>query len=181
MGLWAQIIVVSCDEGMVMASLPASDRGQKKKRIVTLALMAIFLMSASYFLIERKEETIIIVSFPNGREIETEVADTPEKLLVGLAFREALPANSGMLYIFESTGQNHIWTKEYRFPVDMMWVDESHHIVGLKENVAPCLEDDCPKYSSSPEAVRYVIQTEAGFIKREGITIGLELKYTLRM
>ena len=109
------------------------------------------------------------------------MADTPEKLLVGLAFRETLPANSGLLYIFESTGQNHIWTKEYRFPVDMMWIDESHHIVGLKENVAPCREDDCPKYSSSPEAVRYAIQTEAGFIKQEGITIGLELKYTLRM
>jgi len=164
-----------------MATLPASDRGQKKKRIVTLALMAIFLMSASFFLIDRKEETIIVVSFPNGREIEAEVADTPEKLLVGLAFREALPANGGLLYIFESTGQNHLWTKGYRFPVDMMWVDESHHIVGLKENVAPCLEADCPKYSSSPEAVRYAIQTEAGFIKREGVTIGLELKYTLRM
>jgi hypothetical protein len=164
-----------------MASLPVSDRGQKKKRIVTLALMAIFLMSASFFLIDRKEETIIVVSFPNGREIEAEVADTPEKLLVGLAFREKLPANSGLLYIFESTGQNHLWTKEYRFPVDMMWVDESHHIVGLKENVAPCQEADCPKYSSSPEAVRYAIQTEAGFIKREGITIGQELKYTLRM
>jgi uncharacterized membrane protein (UPF0127 family) len=63
----------------------------------------------------------------------------------------------------------------------MMWIDESHHIVGLKENVAPCREDECPKYSSSPEAVRYAIQTEAGFIKREGATVGLELKYTLRM
>jgi len=164
-----------------MATLPVSDRGQKKKRITTLVLMAIFLMSASFFLIDRKEETMIIVSFPNGRELETEVADTPEKLLVGLAFRETLPANSGLLYIFESTGQNHIWTKEYRFPVDMMWIDESHHIVGLKENVAPCREDDCPKYSSSPEAVRYAIQTGAGFIKQEGVTIGLELKYTLRM
>ena len=166
---------------MSVATLPASNREQKKKRIVTLVLMAIFLMSASFFLIDRKEETIIVVSFPNGRELETEVADTPEKLLVGLAFRDALPPNGGLLYIFESTGQNHLWTKEYRFPVDMMWVDESHHIVGLKENVAPCLEVDCPKYSSSPEAVRYAIQTEAGFIKREGVTIGLELKYTLRM
>jgi uncharacterized membrane protein (UPF0127 family) len=53
--------------------------------------------------------------------------------------------------------------------------------VGLKENIAPCREDDCPKYSSSPEAVRYAIQTGAGFIKQEGVTIGLELKYTLRM
>ena len=121
-----------------MTTVPTGDRGQKKKRIVTLALMAIFLMSASFFLIDRKEETIIVVSFPNGRELEAEVADTPEKLLVGLAFREALPANGGLLYIFESTGQNHLWTKAYRFPVDMIWVDESHHIVGLKENVAPC-------------------------------------------
>lgn len=164
-----------------MATVPGSEGGQKKKRIVTLALMAIFLMSASFFLIDRKEETIIIVSFPSGREIEAEVADTPEKLLVGLAFREALPTNGGLLYIFESTGQNHLWTKAYRFPVDMIWVDESHHIVGLKEHVAPCLEDDCPKYSSSPEAVRYAIQTEAGFIKREGVAVGQELKYTLRM
>jgi uncharacterized protein len=166
---------------MAMASGPTTGWGEKKKRIVTLTLMAIFLMSASLFLIDRKEETIIIVSFPNGGEIEAEVADTPEKLLVGLAFREALPTNGGLLYIFESTGQNHLWTKGYRFPVDMMWVDESHHIVGLKENVAPCLEADCPKYSSSPEEVRYAIQTEAGFIKREGVTIGQELKYTLRM
>jgi uncharacterized protein len=166
---------------MSVATTPVSDWGQKKKRLVTLVLMAIFLISASMFLIDRKEETIIIVSFPNGLELETEVADTPEKLLVGLAFRETLSPNGGLLYIFESTGQNHIWTKAYRFPVDMMWVDESHHIVGLKENVAPCQEADCPQYSSAPEAVRYAIQTEAGFIKREGVTLGQELKYTLRM
>ena len=166
---------------MSMAISSVSDREQKKKRIITLVLMAIFLMSASFFLIDRKDETIIIVSFPNGRELETEVADTPEKLLFGLAFRETLPMNSGMLYIFESTGQNHIWTKEYRFPVDVIWIDESHHVVGLKEYIDPCREDDCPRYSSSPKAVRYALQTEAGFIKREGVTIGLELKYTLRM
>src|SRR5215813_52130 len=153
-----------------MVAMPVQDREQTKKRIVTLVLLAVLLMSVSLFLVERKESSIIIVTFPNGRELETEVADTPEKLLFGLAFREALPANGGLLYIFESTGQNHLWTKGYQFPVDMMWVDESHHIVGLKENVAPCLEADCPKYSSSPEAVRYAIQTEAGFIKREGVT-----------
>lgn len=164
-----------------MATSPPSVGGQKKKRIITLGLMAVFLMSASFFLIDRKEETIIIVTFPSGRELEMEVADTPEKLLVGLAFRETLPANGGMLYIFESTGQNHVWTKEYRFPVDLMWVDESHHIVGLKENVVACRESECPRYSSSPEAVRYAIQAEAGFIKQEGIILGQELKYTLRM
>ena len=146
-----------------------------------MVLLAVLLISVSMFLVQREDSKTIIIAFPNGVEIEAEVADTPEKLLFGMAFQDALPPNGGMIYIFESTGQNHLWTKGYRFPVDIMWIDESHHIVGLNENVAPCREDECPRYSSSPEAVRYAIQTDAGFIKREGITIGLELKYTLRM
>jgi hypothetical protein len=164
-----------------MVAMPSGEREQKKKRIVTLVLLAILLMSVSLFLVERKESSIIIVTFPNGRELETEVADTPEKLLFGLAFREALPPNSGMLYIFESTGPHRITTKGYRFPVDVMWVDESHHIVRVMENVPPCERDPCPWYGDSPDLVRYVLQTEAGFVKQIGITTGMELKYTLRM
>lgn len=166
---------------MTKTAAQSGEWEQKKKRIITLVLLAILLMSASMFLMERKEASTIIVAFPNGHELETEVADTPEKLLFGLAFRETLPPNGGMLYIFEFTGVNHLWTKQYLFPVDMIWVDESHHIVQLTEHAAPCREDPCQKYSSAPEAVRYAIQTTAGYIKREGITTGLELKYTLRM
>jgi len=164
-----------------MVTMPVTDSEQKKKRIVTLVLLAVLLMSVSLLLVERKESSIIIVTFPNGRELETEVADTPEKLLFGLAFREALPPHSGMLYIFESTGSHRITTKGYRFPVDIMWVDESHHIVWVMENVPPCERDPCPWYGESPDPVRSVLQTEAGFIKQIGVTTGMELKYTLRM
>ncbi|BCA55015.1 conserved exported protein of unknown function [Nitrospira sp. KM1] len=157
-----------------------SDAAQKKKRIITLILLAFLLLSLSTFLMQREETKTIIVTFPNKSEIEVEVADTPEKLLFGLAFQEALPPNGGMIYIFESTGLNRVTTKEYRFPVDLIWVDESHHIVSLTENVPPCREHACPKYGSG-EPVRYVIQTEAGFVKRQGLATGEELKYTLRM
>lgn len=164
-----------------MTTIPAGDREQKKKRIITLVLLAVLLMSASVFLVERKESSIIIVAFPNGLELETEVADTPEKLLFGLAFRETLPPNSGMLYIFESTGSHRITTKEYRFPVDVMWIDESHRVVRVMENIPPCPRDPCPWYGDASEPVRYVIQTAAGLIKQIGVTPGMELKYTLRM
>ncbi len=164
-----------------MATASPTPQGEKKKRIVTLILLAILLMSVSMFLTQGEESKNIIVTFPNGTEIEVEVADTPEKLLFGLAFQESLPPNGGMIYIFESTGTHQVTTKAYRFPVDMMWVDESHHIVSIMENVAPCPQDSCPWYSSKPQAVRYLIQTEAGFVKRQGLTTGGELKYTLRM
>lgn len=164
-----------------MLAMPVTDHEQKKKRIITLVLLAILLMSVSLFLVERKESSIIIVTFPNGRELETEVADTPEKLLFGLAFRQTLSPSSGMLYIFESTGPHRITTKGYRFPVDVMWIDESRHIVRVMKNVPPCERDPCPWYGDSPDSVRYVLQTEAGFIEQIGITTGMELKYTLRM
>ncbi|MBA5866756.1 MAG: hypothetical protein GDA67_08715 [Nitrospira sp. CR1.3] len=164
-----------------MSEAQPSNREQKKKRIITLVLLAILLMSVSTFLMQRDETKTIIVTFPNGTELEAEVADTPEKLLFGLAFQEALPPNGGMIYIFEATGPHRITTKEYRFPVDIIWIDESHRIVQLTENAEPCRKDPCPWYGPPLEAVRYLIQTEAGFIKRQRIAVGDELKYTLRM
>lgn len=157
------------------------EREQKKKRIITLILLAVLLMSVSLFLVERKESSIIIVAFPSGAEIEAEVADTPEKLLFGLAFRDALPPNGAMLYIFEENGLHRVRTKEYRFPIDIVWVDESHHVVYLLEHAEPCAKDPCPFYGPPPEPARYVIQAEAGFIQKARVTTGDELKYTLRM
>jgi uncharacterized protein len=154
---------------------------QKKKRIIMMILLAVLLMSVSMFLVQRDDAKIIMVTFPNGTEIEAEVADTPEKLLFGLAFQEALPSNGGMIYIFETTGPHRVTTKAYQFPVDMIWVDESRHIIAISENIPPCKSETCPWHGPASEAVRYVIQTGAGFVKREAISIGGELKYTLRM
>ena len=109
------------------------------------------------------------------------VADTPEKLLFGMAFQDALPPNGGMIYIFESTGPHRVTTKEYRFPVDMIWVDESRHILSVDENVPPCKLETCPWHGSTSPSVRYLIQTIAGFVKEAGVEVGGELKYTLRM
>jgi uncharacterized membrane protein (UPF0127 family) len=158
-----------------------SESGQKKNRIVMMVLLAILLMSVSMFVVERKESSIIVVRFPSGVELEAEVADTPEKQLFGLAFREELPPNSGMLYIFEENGLHRVRTKEYRFPIDILWVDESHHVVHMLEHAEPCAKEPCPFYGPPPEAARYVIQTESGFLKSAGVAKNDELKYSLRM
>jgi len=163
-----------------MAVQPASS-DHKKKRIIMMVLLAVLLMSVSMFLVQRDDEKTIIIAFPNGIEIEAEVADTPEKLLFGLAFQDALPPNGGMIYIFESTGPHRVTTKEYRFPIDMIWVDESRHIVSINENVPPCRLETCPWHGSTSPYVRYLIQAAAGFAKRAGVDVGGELKYTLRM
>jgi uncharacterized protein len=161
-----------------MASQPTGD---KKNRIVMMALLAILLISVSMFLVPREEGKTIIISFPNGAELEAEVADTPEKLLFGMAFHDALPPSGGMIYIFESTGPHRVTTKAYRFPVDMIWVDESRHVVSIAENVPPCKLESCPWHGSESANVRYLIQAGAGFVQQSRVAVGVELKYTLRM
>lgn len=164
------------------SSSSPSSRGPKRSRIVILIVLALGLLTASWFFTDQQSEGHqILVTFPGGKVIETEVADTPEKLLFGLAFREGLPRDAGMLYIFETSDRHRVKTKAFRIPVDMVWVDESRHVVQVMENVPPCPQDPCPYYGPPPEKVRYLIQTAASFVKQEQVVPGMELKFTLRL
>ncbi len=138
-------------------------------------------MIGAVLMFSDSKDDIIIVTFPSGATIDAEVADTPEKLLFGLAFRESLPPAAGMLYIFDTSDRHKVRTKGFTFPVDVIWADESRHVVHLVERAAPCEKDPCPAYGPPPENARYVIETEAGFIKREQLTTGVELKFTLKL
>jgi uncharacterized membrane protein (UPF0127 family) len=153
----------------------------RRGRVVVLIGMSILLLVGSWYLSNPKDTEIIMVTFPTGKQIDTEVADTPEKLLFGLAFREGLPPDGGMLYIFETSDRHRVRTKGFKIPVDIIWADESRHIVHLVENAQPCSNDPCPLYGPPPENARYVIETDAGFIQRERLATGMELKFTLKV
>lgn len=152
-----------------------------QRRVIVLIGLALLLIVGSVFLTTTKDTETIIVTFPSGKRIDAEVADTPEKLLFGLAFREGLPPDSGMLYIFETSDRHRVRTKGFQIPVDIIWADESRHVVYLVGNAQPCPQDPCPYYGPPPENARYVIQTAAGFIKQEHLEPGAELNFTLRL
>jgi hypothetical protein len=150
--------------------------------VFALIVLALVLLAGSFYMTNfRSGNDIVIVTFPGGTEIQAEVADTPEKLFFGLAFREELPPGSGMLYIFETADRHRLRTKGFKIPVDMIWVDESRHVVHVVERAEPCRGDPCPTYGPPPENARYVIQTAAGFVQEERIQTGAELKFTLRL
>ena len=150
-----------------------------KKRIIFLILMALLLISGALLFNSPGQTQVINVTFPSGAVLEAEVADTPEKLLFGLAFREILPDDEAMLYIFGESGPHRIWTKEFQFPVDVVWIDESKIVVHLEKDVPPCIDDPCPWYGPPPQPARYVLESNAGFIASERVVVGSQLKFTL--
>src|SRR5690606_31915215 len=107
----------------------------KKGRLLFLIAMAFLLITGALMFNAPEDTQVISIAFPNGTVLNAEVADTPEKLLFGLAFRSALPVDGAMLYIFEESGPHRVWTKEFQFPIDVIWLDESKVVVHTEENV----------------------------------------------
>ncbi len=153
--------------------------GTNKKRIFFLLIMALLLISGSLLFNSPGQTQVINVNFPGGGVLQSEVADTPEKLLFGLAFRPNLPEGEAMLYIFGESGLHQVWTKEFQFPVDIIWIDESKFVVHLEKNVPPCTDNPCTWYGPPPNDARYILETNEGFIARENVTVGNQLKFTL--
>lgn len=120
----------------------------------------------------------IPVRFPSGTEILAEVADTPAQRAMGLMFRKSLAADRGMLFVYTEPGIYSFWMKNCRFPLDILWMGPDQSIVQMKERVPPCSNDPCPVYNPRVEAL-YAIEVVAGFARREGLTLGSKVRFTL--
>lgn len=101
--------------------------------------------------------------------IKVEVADSPRELEIGLSGRDSLPATGGMLFIFPEEDYHGIWMKNMRFPIDVIWVDESYTVVGITERLMP---ESYPKVFEPPVPARYVIETNVDFSRSYGIKVG---------
>jgi uncharacterized membrane protein (UPF0127 family) len=151
-------------------------------RLGILAVLALgLLLGGNYFMGIRQGPESLLVTFPSGTKMHVEVADNPLMLHAGLAFRESLPADWGMLFIYDRPEFHHVTTKEYRFPVDLIWLDEAKRVLLTMEKIPACHAETCPTYGPAPEKDRYVIAARAGFVEQERLRLGAELRFTLQL
>src|SRR5512132_2248748 len=114
-------------------------------RVGVLAVLALcLLLAGNYFMSTNQGPESLLVSFPSGVQLHVEVADNPLLLYTGLAFRDALPPDWGMLFIYEQADFYHRNTRLYRFPVDLICLDEGKHVLLVVEEAQPCTIEKCP-------------------------------------
>jgi uncharacterized protein len=77
-----------------------------------------------------------------------EVARNDAQRMRGLMFREALPADHGMLFVFEQELPLSFWMKNTRIPLDMLYFDRKAQLVSIQRNVPPCVTAYCPSYAA---------------------------------
>ena len=107
--------------------------------------------------------------------ISAELATTDKARQKGLMFRKSMPQDRGMLFVFDKEAVYNFWMKNTRFPLDIIWIDQTKKIVDIYEYALPC-KDVC-KTIVPQAAALYVLEVNAGFTKRHGINISDSLSF----
>jgi hypothetical protein len=103
--------------------------------------------------------------------IQVQVAATPEQRSTGLMFRTEMPANEGMLFVFEQASQQCFWMKNTLIPLTAAFVADDGTVVNLVDMKPQSLDSHC---STAP--VRYVLEMNQGWFAKRGIKAGYKLK-----
>ncbi len=102
--------------------------------------------------------------------ITAELARTGEQREIGLMFRESMPANHGMLFVFERPGQQCFWMKNTLLPLDVAFIADNGTIVNTDRMKPRTLDPHC-----SAQPVRFVLEMNDGWFAKRGITAGSKL------
>jgi len=106
-----------------------------------------------------------------GKVFKVEIADNPEEQALGLMFRDSMPADAGMIFIFPNESPRSFWMKNTRIPLDIMYFDKDLKMVSISANTPPCRVSRCPSYPSIKPAM-YVLELNAGTASELGVDIG---------
>jgi uncharacterized protein len=112
-----------------------------------------------------------------SKNLLVEVADTPTTRAQGLAYRNKLPDNTGMLFDFTNTKNRrpNFWMKDMKFNIDIIWINNGK-IIGITKNIpAPKNDSNFPSYSP-PGDITHVLEVPSGWADQNNIQINDTVK-----
>lgn len=129
------------------------------------------LSAAASWALEEPQRNLPQVTLKAGMHlIHAQVASTPDQRATGLMFRSDMPANEGMLFVFEEPAGQCFWMKNTLLPLTAAFVADDGTIVNLADMKPQTLDAHC-----SEKPVRYVLEMNQGWFAKRGIKAGSRL------
>lgn len=103
---------------------------------------------------------------------KVEVADDAAERTMGLMFRDYLPADHGMLFVFERTQPVGFWMKNTTLPLDLIFIGEDGRVKAVRRG------EPLSEAVIAPDApVRFVLELNAGTAAAKGIDDGDAIRH----
>jgi len=114
----------------------------------------------------------------NGEKIflKVKVADNHASRVKGLMMVESMPEDEAMLFIFEKEEMRKMWMENTIIPLDMLFISREKTIFNFHENAVPYSRQII--YSAGPAL--FVVELNAGFIKKHNITKGDKIEFSIK-
>ena len=102
--------------------------------------------------------------------IEAEVAATDQNRQIGLMNRKTMPAQRGMLFVFNHENTHCMWMRNTLLPLSVAFMDASGTIINI-EDMQPQTEDNhCAR-----RPARFALEMNLGWFAQRGIKPGMKL------
>lgn len=148
-------------------------------RAIGLALVALWLAFFAQALADGSAMMLPVDPVPLVAEtargdlsFEVEIADNSSERSRGLMFRKDLPAERGMLFVFEQTRPVGFWMKNTPLPLDLIFIAEDGTVEDILHG------EPMSEAVIAPDApVRFVLELNAGTAAARGIVDGARIRH----
>jgi len=103
----------------------------------------------------------------DGHPMTVEVAATKDRRAQGMMFRDSLPRNEGILFVYPDEQPRSFWMKNTRVPLSIAYVDAMGTITQL-EDLTPL----STKSVKSTGAVTYALEVNRGWFVQNDVEVG---------
>ena len=130
---------------------------------------------------EDYETTEVRVVTPDGDEcgsVTAAIADTSELRYLGLSDTESLPADRGMLFVYESVRERTFVMREMDFGIDIVYADADGRITEIHHAPAPGPDEDGEE-QRYPGRGQYVLEVNYEWTTEHDVSEGDVLEFDL--
>ena len=103
--------------------------------------------------------------------MQVQLATTFNQRQIGLMYRQNMPANEGMLFVFPQEGVQCFWMKNTPLPLTAAFVAADGTIVNLADMQPLSEQSHC-----SARPVPYVLEMHQGWFRRNRIRAGMKIR-----
>ena len=144
------------------------------KREISFIAVFLFLVMVFYMASGRVENFGDAYVRIVGVKIKVDIVDEPAEREVGLGGRFFLARDEGMLFIFEHPGKYKFWMRGMKFPIDIIWINETMEVVYIKEDA----RHETPSESFGPDQdAIYVLEVYSGFADDHDLRVGDKVEF----
>lgn len=103
--------------------------------------------------------------------IQAQLAVSPQQRQTGLMFRREMPAQEGMLFVFEQASPQCFWMRNTLIPLSIAFLAEDGTIVNIEEMKPQSDDSHC-----SAKPVRFALEMNQGWFAKRGIKAGAKIE-----